>query len=89
MKNFKKDTEGYYYVDYNTGAGNEKVDTLEEAKKIAEEDCAYTQKSVNIIYNGEIIATLPWVPTQPSEDDIVIANFGDFGYYGDWEDGLS
>ncbi len=39
---------GKYYIDYNTGAGNEYAETLEEAKALADEGACYTQQSIYI-----------------------------------------
>lgn len=39
---------GKYYIDYNTGAGNEYAETLEEAKALADEGACYTQESIHI-----------------------------------------
>lgn len=39
---------GKYYIDYNTGAGNEYAETLEEAKALADEGACYTQQSIHI-----------------------------------------
>lgn len=38
---------GKYYIDYNTGAGNEYAETLEEAKALADEGACYTQESIH------------------------------------------
>jgi len=37
-----------YYIDYNTGAGNEFHNTLAEAKAAADKGAAYTQKPITI-----------------------------------------
>lgn len=78
-----------FYVNYNTGAGNEWVEgTLEEAMETAESGLAYTQTSVTIKdENGKDIAKLPWCGVSSEyadEDEIITADFGDFGYYGGW-----
>lgn len=77
-----------YYVNYGTGAGNEYVDgSLEDAKKVAQEGLAYTQTDVKIqTEEGEDVAVLSWYGVQPKEDDVVIAKFGDYGFYSDWID---
>lgn len=77
-----------YYINYGTGAGNEFVDgTLEDAKKVAEEGLAYTQEDVKVqTEDGEDAAVLKWYGVQPEEDDVVIARFGDYGFYGEWAD---
>lgn len=47
-----------YYIDYNTGAGNEEFDgTLEDAQARADAGAAYTQQNIDIYEigdNGEI-----------------------------------
>lgn len=75
-----------YYIDYGTGAGNfEFIGTLEEAMEEAAERLCYTQLPVTISVNDEYeIACLPWYDVEPSEDDVVTASFGDFGFYGEW-----
>lgn len=73
-----------YFIDFNTGAGNEWADTLEEAFVLAENGLSYTQEPV-CVYNGaELIAKLPWYGIEPSKDDVATANFGDSGFYGEW-----
>ena len=75
-----------YLVDFGTGAGNEYAETLEDAKRIAEANLAYTQQNVNIYEDDEVVATLPWWGVQPEQDDVVTAQFGSFGFYGQWSD---
>lgn len=77
-----------YYVNYGTGAGDEYVEgTLDDAKKVAEDGIAYTQTDIKIqTEDGEDVAVLTWYGVAPEEDDIVIARFGDFGFYGEWHD---
>nr|DAG52817.1 MAG TPA: hypothetical protein [Caudoviricetes sp.] len=92
-KNLKKmlKREGTYIVNYHTGAGNFIITgTLEEAIKEAEEGTCYTQKPVTIELEGEYdefypIVILPWHNGEPSKNKPVVAQFGDFGYYGTWE----
>ena len=76
-----------YYIDYGTGAGNfEFTGTLEEAMDEANEGLCYTQLPVSIsVKDGyDAIACLPWYDIEPSEDDVVTASFGEFGFYGEW-----
>ena len=75
-----------YYVDFGTGAGNKGFDSLKEAMEYAEENCSYTQESIKILEDGEQRAVLPWYGVKAEEDDEVIVNFGDFGFYGSWWD---
>lgn len=86
-----------YYVDFNTGAGNEYVDTLEEAKEIADEGCNYTQEDIDIIdtETHEIVATRHWYGVSIDNDienDVFgegevekCIRFGDYGYYAPWQ----
>lgn len=82
-----------YYIMYGTGAGDEVFNgSLEDAMKIAEEGTSYTQNSVAICVKDEneesgykTVAILPWYGVEPSEDDEVVVQFGDLGYYGAWE----
>lgn len=77
-----------YYINYNTGAGNETVKgSLEAVMKKAEEGLEYTQENVNIYAAGsdKPVATLRWYGCTPTEDDVVTCQFGDFGFYGEWE----
>lgn len=68
------------------GKGNEEIEgTLEDAMRVAEEGLAYTQEPVRIqSEDGEDQAVLPWWGVVPTEDDIVTARFGDYGFYGEW-----
>lgn len=89
---------GKYYIDYNTGAGNEYAETLEEAKALADEGACYTQESIHI-YEVETdndiddetsrqpVAIRNWYGVAYDEEEAYEENpicFGDFGYYGDW-----
>lgn len=75
-----------YYINYGTGAGNEYVEgTLEDAKKVAEDGLSYTQTDVKVqTEDGEDVAILKWYGVQPEKDDVVTAQFGDYGFYGEW-----
>lgn len=77
-----------YYINYGTGAGNEYIDgTLDEAKKAAEDGLAYTQADVKIqTEDGEDVAVLNWYGVKAEDDDVVTAQFGDYGFYGEWID---
>lgn len=73
-------------INYHTGAGNEECNgTLEDAMRIAEENISYTQEPITIEdEKGNELARLPWYGVMPEEDDIVTAQFGDFGFYAEW-----
>lgn len=81
------DEKNTYYIDYGTGAGNfEFTGTLEEAMEEANKGLCYTQVPVSIsIKDGcNDIAYLPWYGIEASEDDVITASFGKFGFYGEW-----
>ena len=88
-----------YIVDFGTGVGNSSADSLDDAKVIAERDATYTQSSIYIIdrnklpddydsddYDKATVSQLPWCGVQPEEDDEVLVDFGDYGFYGEWID---
>ena len=75
-----------YEVDFQTGAGNESFDTVEEAKVYGEENAAFTQEAIIIRKDGHAVATLPWFGVVPEEDDDVTCAFGTHGFYGAWVD---
>lgn len=77
-----------YFINYGTGAGNEYVEgTLDEAKKVAEDGLSYTQTDVKVqTEDGDDVAILKWYGVQPNEDDVVTAQFGDYGFYSEWSD---
>lgn len=87
-----------YYIDYNTGAGNEIVEgSLECAKLVADVGIAYTQIDIAIRdyerYFSEnndsdaIVAYRRWVGIALDEDnddvDECVA-YGNCGYYSPW-----
>ena len=80
-----------YYVDYNNGVVIGPVETLSNAKLMADKNAGYTQKNIIIDHldkRGEISAT--WVriwwqtPMQPWDNDIDPIIIGD-GWYSDWQ----
>lgn len=88
-----------YYINYHTGAGNEFcAGTLEEAKKIADENACYTQADITIHCvdaddnPGAVICRRSWygVEFDPDaaelEDGDDVITFGSFGYYGPWRE---
>ena len=78
-----------YYINYNTGAGNEWADTLEQAKAIADDGAAYTQQPIVIEdEDGNEITRRPWWGVQYDEDEGDETDpicFGSSGYFGDWQ----
>lgn len=87
---------GKYYIDFNTGAGNEYAETLEDAKEIADDGAAYTQQNITIhpVINGKVdfdstVTMRCWYGVAYDENKAYEENpicFGDFGYYADWTD---
>jgi len=75
-----------YVVNFGTGAGNEELESLESAKTFAVDNCSYTGESIKIEQGGEEVATLPFYGVAAADDDVVSADFGDNGFYGEWEE---
>lgn len=77
-----------FEINFNTGAGNyEDIGTIDEAMAVADKEACYTQKDIDIVKDGEIVATRRWYGTAPSDEDeeTDIIKFGDSGFYDDWE----
>jgi hypothetical protein len=78
-----------YLVDYHTGAGDLEIDgDLDEAKRQADKNAAYTQQDIEITdTNGNTVARRPWWGVEAdSDDEEDIIEFGKFGHYGEWEE---
>ena len=78
-----------YTVNYNTGAGNFEVSgPLYDAKNEADESACYTCEPITITdSDGKTVSRRSWWGcTDGIEDCEYPIQFGDFGYYGDWED---
>ena len=87
-----------YYIDYNTGAGNEFFSgTLEDCQAYADENISYTQMSVkiyavdsdnNVSDEAECVRKWQGIEFNPDNyedgEDANIIKFGTFGYYEDW-----
>jgi hypothetical protein len=76
---------GKYFINYNTGAGNEEVNgTLDQAIDTAIKGISYTGENVDI-YNvndfENAVAQLTWYGTEPTNDDEPIATIGNSGFY--------
>lgn len=77
-------------IRFYTGVGDYIVEgTLDDSKESVV--TAYTQEPVSIhdIFTGEEVCRRAWIPLPAGdevndEDDII--DYGDFGYYGPWED---
>ncbi len=85
-----------YKIDYNTGAGNIYiVDDLETAMLVADEGAAYTQQDIVIkIVDDEcpecawdVVCRRYWYGTTDGiENESDPIQFGDFGFYADWQE---
>lgn len=76
-----------YYINYNTGAGNDTADTLEEAKRIADDGACYTQHPIVIEdEDGNEVSRRSWYGAKYNADDDCVDPilFGSFGFYSDW-----
>jgi hypothetical protein len=73
-------------INYQTGI-TEEAETLQEAMEKADNGAAYTQQNIIIEdENGNWVAKRSWwgclTGIEECENPI---QFGDFGFYGDWE----
>ena len=77
-----------YYINYQTGAGNDTAGTLDEAKRLADEGAAYTQQPITIEdEDGNEVSRRAWCGVEYNEDEYYCEDpirFGTFGFYGDW-----
>lgn len=75
-----------YTIDYGTGVTHVvEASSVQEAMEEAESQLSYTQESVYLLHGGREVARLPWHGVSPEEDNVVIAKFGNYGYYGEWQ----
>ena len=81
-----------YHIDYNTCAGDDYAQTLDEAKAIADRYASYTQQDIVITdWDGKEIARRRWYGVSVDEDlysdedldDLI--RFGAYGYYDFWD----
>ncbi|HEY9571257.1 MAG TPA: hypothetical protein VIR26_09680 [Metalysinibacillus sp.] len=77
-----------YTINYQNGFTSEFLGTLEEAKLEALDGMSYTQASVSIEKDGEVVTTSRWYGVEPTQEDYdnnaVLEEIGG-GFYGDWE----
>lgn len=76
-----------YLIDFQNGFYEEvEANSLEHAMKITYDKLAYTRNSVHVKNqeDGEDLAILPWYGVAASEEDVVTADYGKFGFYGEW-----
>ena len=84
-----------YYINYNTSAGNEWVaGCLADVQKVADAGASYTQEDIKIIdETGNEVCRRRWwgvaYDKNADTDTVSPIDFGDFGYYGDWQDGYN
>ena len=75
-----------FYINHNTGAGNDWEATLEKAEKTAMFSANYTGKSITIEDEDDnVLACLPWHNYPATADDEAIIELGNFGFYSYWE----
>lgn len=76
-----------YTVNYHTGAGNSAAETLDDAKKVADNGACYTQQDITVEdEEGNVAARRTWYGcTDGISECISPIRFGNFGFYGDWE----
>lgn len=76
-----------YTINYGLGIKDDGYETIQDAKDAAVTNASYSQRSINIETDqGEGVATLPWYGVEPSGEDEVTVEFGNFGFYGAWQD---
>jgi len=91
-----------YYINYNTGAGNEYFNgTLAEAKAAADKGAAYTQVDIIISKKDPLFEISgEWLPVARRRwysgefdpelyedgEDADVIRFGNFGYFDEWYD---
>jgi hypothetical protein len=75
-----------YTVRFGTGVGDyTSGKPLDELMQRVARDATYTQQDVRIEdERGNCVARLPWYGTKAEDTDTVTADFGDFGFYGEW-----
>lgn len=77
-----------YTIRYHTGAGDQEF-TGDLAGAMAEADAgaAYTQQPITIEEGGTTVAKRPWYGVMTGFEDCQNPiQFGDFGYYADWQE---
>jgi len=83
-----------YTINYNTGAGNETIETndMMSLRAMADEGANYTQQPITIegTFDDDgsvnIICTRFWYNTLDGINDCDDPiQFGNFGFYGDWQ----
>lgn len=77
-----------FRINYHTGAGDDVIDgTLAEAQAYADRHARYTQEAITIEdENGNEICRRNWNGCALGIEDCAAAvQFGDFGFYDDWE----
>lgn len=77
------------YIDFGEKEKNICVNgTLENAKRIAENNITFTQKPIKIYNKKNQISLLQWIEGLPYKNEDVLIYFKDFGFYQGWIDVL-
>lgn len=75
-----------YIIDYQNGNTEEYEGNLEGALKYAEDGMGFTQESVYVKRaDGTERYVSRWYGVPAGEDDAVLIDYTDFGFYADWE----
>lgn len=83
-----------YIIDYGTGVSDEvECSDIYEAQEIAEEGMTYTGQNVEIKLkegseSGGLYCISRWYPVEPTTDEdleVLLVQFGSFGFYAKWE----
>ena len=76
-----------YVVNFNNGCGYESSLDLRDLISEINSCICYTKQSITIEdEDGNTVARLPFSSTRDYIEMFdVVADFGDFGYYGEWE----
>jgi hypothetical protein len=81
---FKRRAKMKYQINYNTGAGNQEAETLEDAMSLADGGVAYTKEPMIITCDKKEVARRSWYGVPPEEGAEDVIGFGTFGHYGPW-----
>lgn len=78
-----------FIINYQTGVTEEIEGDLQAAKEAAVAGFSYTEENVSIqTEEGETVATSRWYGVEPEEDDSVLVQYADYGFYQTWDDEL-
>ena len=74
-----------YTIDY--GTTKETAEALDDAMQTADNNATYNQHDIKITEFGDLVAIRKWSATRDMFGEMENPlDFGDFGYYADWEE---